>query len=114
MSYCLTASCLAHKREVFWQHPWRMWVHAAGLEPCDALAGQRDPTELPCRYCGQRTEIDGTGRLWTYVPDAPGHWAELDMPGSPLHGRPVWRDDKWTRDCPLSPTYGHESSRPWP
>lgn len=106
MSYCLTASCLAHHREVFWQHPWKLWVHAAGLEPCGALAGQPDPTLLACRYCGARLEIDGGGKLWSHVPDAPGHWDTATWPHA-------WHDDKWTRECPLSPTYQHESARPW-
>lgn len=43
MSYCLTASCLAHKREVFWQPPWSCWVHATGCQPCEALTGEGDP-----------------------------------------------------------------------
>lgn len=102
MSYCLTASCLAHRGEVFWNPYFRAWVHLS-CAPCEALAGEPDPTLLTCVYCVQRTEIDGAGHLWTHVPDAPGHWEEVPAPE-----RWRWHDDKWTDRCRAAPSGLHE------
>lgn len=85
MSYCLAASCLAHRERVFW-HPWLgAWVHTS-CSPCEALAGEPDPTELRCAHCGQRTDVDGAGRLWTYHPEGGEHWrAECAASPEGLH-----------------------------
>lgn len=104
MSYCLTASCLAHRREVFWNPYFTAWVHLA-CDPCEALAGEADPTELRCRYCGARTEIDGAGRLWTFAGKGLGYWARLE------NGLLRWRDECWTDRCPVSPAFTHEVRR---
>ena len=104
MSYCLTASCLAHKREVFWQPPWSCWVHATGCQPCEALSGEGDPTGLRCRYCGVSTQADGAGRLWSLAGAGLGHWGRLE------NGLLRWQDECWTAKCPVSPTFHHEIS----
>lgn len=87
MSYCLSASCLAHRERVFW-HPWfGAWLHTS-CAPCEAMAGEPDPTELRCVYCGQRVEVDGAGRLWSYSPDT----GRCGAPGT-----------SWTAACPGAP-----------
>lgn len=101
MSYCLTASCLAHRERVFWQPVWDCWVHAAGVKPCEALAGQADPTALHCRYCGARVQVDGPDRLVSYRPETEGTWEEQP------DGRLQWRRNPWLSDCPISPTFHH-------
>jgi hypothetical protein len=100
VSYCLRASCLAHHATVFWHHQFNEWVHT-DCHPCEALAGEPDPTELHCWYCGAAVQLDGGGRLLEFLPDEPGQWGQAD-------GRWVWHDNKWTQECPVSPTYHHE------
>lgn len=95
MSYCLSASCLAHRERVFWNPYFGQWTHTSS-RPCEAMAGQPDPTELRCAYCGQRTEVDGAGRLWTYLPDSTGRWEYLD-------GHWRWFPERWTDACPPAP-----------
>jgi hypothetical protein len=106
VSYCLTACCLEHREEVFWNPYFGAWV-TLSCRPCSALAGEPDPTELRCSWCGQRTEVDGGGQLWTHVPDAPGHWEQLPE-GAPWGQRWRWHDDKWTRQCGGSPAGVHQ------
>jgi hypothetical protein len=33
---CLVASCLVHRRDVFWQSAGHVWVHSTGAHPCGA------------------------------------------------------------------------------
>jgi hypothetical protein len=104
VSYCLAASCLAHRERVFWHPEFGQWVHT-NCYPCDALAGQADPTELRCRYCGARVETDGPDRLVSYVPEAAGTWVRQP------DGRLFWHRDPWLPKCPISPTFHHEVTR---
>jgi hypothetical protein len=67
------------------------------------MAGEPDPTELRCRYCWARVQIDGAGRLWEYRPDAGGGWERQE------DGLLWWRDDAYTDRCPLSPTFAHQA-----
>lgn len=101
MSYCASASCLAHRERVFWNPYFAGWTHVAGT-PCTAMADEPDPTLLTCAYCGQRTEVDGAGRLWTYEPDAPGHWDVTPA------GAWYWRSAAWNGRCVTSSTGEHE------
>jgi hypothetical protein len=107
---CLAASCLAHHEPVFWQPPWGCWVHTAGCQPCEALAGEPDPTELHCRYCRARVQEDEAGRLWEFVNR--GHrWAQTGRTvaeGSAWSGGWEYIDDSWSDKCPVSPTFHHE------
>lgn len=104
MSYCLTASCMAHRVKIYWSPYFSRWVHAAGNQACEELRGEADPTELRCFYCGADLDADGAGRLFEHHPDAPGYWEESpDLPG-----RSLWRDGKWSRACRISPTFNHE------
>lgn len=105
MSYCLTASCLAHRERMFWQPVRDCWVHAAGCQPCESMEGQADPAELRCRYCGARLEVDGPDRLVTLVPETEGEWVRQP------DGRLFWHRDPWVSKCPISPTFRHEVSR---
>ncbi len=110
MSYCLTATCLAHRERVFWQHTWSCWVHSAGCHPCDSLVFEPDPVELLCRYCGVRLDADGASRLWALVPEADrrSHWEKwTEYAWQPPREKYRWRDDAWTDKCPVSPTFLH-------
>jgi hypothetical protein len=105
------ACCLAHHRKMFWMPPWGLWVHSAGMKPCEAMTGEPDPEFLPCRYCGTRLHVDGAGRLWSLVPEADRHpywekWTEYGW--LPPRDKYRWHDDAWTDKCPISPTFRHE------
>jgi hypothetical protein len=112
VSYCLTASCLAHRERMFWMSQWGIWVHGA-LKPCEAMEGEADPTELRCRYCGVRLEPDGAGRLWAHSHPGAGHWVMLPCGRHPEGCECVgrlkrWKDTSYREDCPISPTFHHE------
>jgi hypothetical protein len=102
VSYCLRASCLAHRRLVFWQCDFKAWVHT-NCAPCEALEGEPDPTELHCAYCGVRVLLNTASGSLEEFRDADGHW-ERDR----LTGRLRWVSDAWSRLCWFSPTRLHE------
>jgi hypothetical protein len=102
VSYCLQASCLAHRERVFWQPLWSCWVHTE-CRPCEALAGEPDPTELCCRYCGASAEVDGSGRLLVHAGKGLGRWERQG------DGLVRWADESYSSKCPVSPTFHHET-----
>ena len=65
MSYCTTASCVAHKREVFIRldqgDPYP-WVHSAGMWPCDGI---------PPATAAQAGEVCACGHSGHPAPDGP-------------------------------------------
>jgi hypothetical protein len=97
--------CLAHRKEVFWHPQFGEWVHG-NCFACEGLAGETDPDERHCRYCGVKVIPDGAWRLWEFTPDGVGQWV------TGWNGRPQWQDNKWTRVCSISPTYYHEDQPP--
>jgi hypothetical protein len=78
--------CLAHRKEVFWHPQFGEWVHGTCF-PCDGLAGETDPDERHCRYCGVKVIPDGAWRLWEFTPDSAGEWV------TGWNDRPQWKDN---------------------
>jgi hypothetical protein len=95
---------------MFWMPPWKRWVHAAGMRPCEAMAGEPDPQALSCAYCGARLQPDGAGRLWEFTGRG-HHWEHTGQTvaeGSVWSGGWEYVDDNWTDWCALSPSGFHE------
>jgi hypothetical protein len=102
----LVASCLAHRERMFWQAAWSCWVHTSACQPCEAMAGDPDPTGWRCRYCGARLAYESGGRLWSFTGRG-HHWEHTGQTCGPWSGGWEYIDDNWTDKCPVSPTFLH-------
>jgi hypothetical protein len=95
---------------MFWMSQWECWVHTAGCQPCTAMEGEDDPTELRCRYCDARVQPDGGGRLWEFTNGGHAwvHTGRTVAQGSVWSGGWEYADRSYSDKCPVSPTFRHE------
>jgi hypothetical protein len=74
------------------------------------MAGEPDPEGWQCRYCGVRLVHESGGRLWSFT-GLGCHWEHTGQTCGPWSGGWEYIDDNWTSQCPVSPTFHHETER---